>query len=40
MMEDTVVSGLMDESAPVCADLLSAAIKQNNITSDLSILEG
>lgn len=39
MMEDTVNSGLMDESEPVL-DVLNSAIKQNNITSDLSILEG
>lgn len=39
MMEDTVNSGLMDESAPVLS-VLNSAIKQNNITSDLSILEG
>lgn len=39
MMEDTVSLDLMDESAPLL-DVLNSAIKQNNITSDLSILEG
>lgn len=39
MMEDTVSSQLMDESAPLL-NVLNSAIKQNNITSDLSILEG
>lgn len=39
MMEDTVSLVLMDESAPLL-NVLNSAIKQNNITSDFSILEG
>lgn len=39
MMEDTVSLVLMDESASLL-NVLNSAIKQNSITSDLSILEG
>lgn len=39
MMEATVSLELMDESASLL-NVLNSAIKQNNITSDLSILEG